>query len=418
MTTILFTDMFPFSKAEPFLIEEIPFHKNKLIIIPTYCGKAKEIRKLNILHAENLSIRRPQSAFFKNNLISRTIYALLSITRKLFWLEVIELYKSNKLTFQRLAQLLSFISRAYKLKNYVEKKILCENNITSNILIYSYWMNSASLAGIILKHKYPNIKIVARCHGYDLYERKENNFYVTMQKYLVNNIDRIFSVSNDGLSLIKSKVENIEPKIFVSKLGTKDFGISRWTKDNKKLHVVSCSSVIPLKRVHLIVKALAKVEGIDILWTHFGSGTLLNEVKEYAKTVDNVFADFKGHCDQNDIFNFYKNNNIDLFINVSESEGLPVSIMEAISFGIPVIAPDVGGIKEIVFNGENGWLLKKDFLIEELSEHINSYIKMDKYSIMKIRENARRIWCENYNSQINYTDFIKQLTIIGTEYKI
>ena len=39
---------------------------------------------------------------------------------------------------------------------------------------------------------------------------------------------------------------------------------------------------------------------------------------------------------------------IDLFINTSSSEGVPVSIMEALSVGIPIIATDVGGTKEIV----------------------------------------------------------------------
>ena len=57
-----------------------------------------------------------------------------------------------------------------------------------------------------------------------------------------------------------------------------------------------------------------------------------------------------GHLDNNEIFNMYKNNSYDYFITLSESEGLPVSIMEAISCGIPVIATAVGGITEIVIN--------------------------------------------------------------------
>lgn len=42
---------------------------------------------------------------------------------------------------------------------------------------------------------------------------------------------------------------------------------------------------------------------------------------------------------------------------MSDSEGIPVSIMEAMSFGIPVIARNVGGMSEIV-NEENGLLLE------------------------------------------------------------
>jgi len=45
----------------------------------------------------------------------------------------------------------------------------------------------------------------------------------------------------------------------------------------------------------------------------------------------------------NDVLNYYASNPVDVFINTSSSEGLPVSIMEAMSFGIPVIATNVGG---------------------------------------------------------------------------
>ena len=64
-------------------------------------------------------------------------------------------------------------------------------------------------------------------------------------------------------------------------------------------------------------------------------------------------------------------NYIDALINVSESEGLPFSMMEAISFGIPVIGTNVGGVKEII-NNDTGILLEKDFEIKSLSSLIDN----------------------------------------------
>lgn len=49
--------------------------------------------------------------------------------------------------------------------------------------------------------------------------------------------------------------------------------------------------------------------------------------------------------------------NADVYILPSYVEGLPVSVLEAMSYGLPVIATNVGGIPEIVKNGENGYLL-------------------------------------------------------------
>ena len=56
--------------------------------------------------------------------------------------------------------------------------------------------------------------------------------------------------------------------------------------------------------------------------------------------------------DVNEIFSM-----IDLFVLPSLSESLPVSIIEAMSFGIPVVATDVGGVPEIVADGETGYII-------------------------------------------------------------
>ncbi len=55
-----------------------------------------------------------------------------------------------------------------------------------------------------------------------------------------------------------------------------------------------------------------------------------------------------GYGSIDDLMLFFKENSVDLFINASITEGTPVSIMEAISCGIPIIATDVGGNPEIV----------------------------------------------------------------------
>ncbi|MBK6912265.1 MAG: glycosyltransferase [Ignavibacteriales bacterium] len=66
----------------------------------------------------------------------------------------------------------------------------------------------------------------------------------------------------------------------------------------------------------------------------------------------NLKINLRGNINNDELLEYYKNNLIDIFINTSDSEGLPVSIIEAQNFGIPVIAPALGGIPEIV-NGNN-----------------------------------------------------------------
>lgn len=63
----------------------------------------------------------------------------------------------------------------------------------------------------------------------------------------------------------------------------------------------------------------------------------------------------------NELFiQFLKNNAISFFINVSTREGIPVSMMEAISCSIPLIGTDVCGVPEIVTR-DTGFLIPVDF---------------------------------------------------------
>ena len=104
----------------------------------------------------------------------------------------------------------------------------------------------------------------------------------------------------------------------------------------------------------------------EIEWLHFGDGILRNELEEtrlYKTGIcqTGITYRFMGHYPNEELLKFYTANKVDLFINTSSTEGMPVSIMEAQSFGIPVIATDTGGVKEVVTEG-TGSLLPVDFI--------------------------------------------------------
>ena len=100
-----------------------------------------------------------------------------------------------------------------------------------------------------------------------------------------------------------------------------------------------------------------------------------------------------------------------MFINTSSAEGAPVSIMEAQSFGIPVIATDVGGVREVVAEG-TGILLPVNFRINELASHIEQFIDMSLEDESAFRNNALHNWEDNFNASSNYHGFITKLNSI------
>jgi glycosyltransferase involved in cell wall biosynthesis len=129
---------------------------------------------------------------------------------------------------------------------------------------------------------------------------------------------------------------------------------------------------------------------------------------EAASKLNNIDYSFMGQVSNKEVVSYYKNNHVDLFINVSESEGIPVSIMEVISFGIPVVATDVGGTSEIVEDGYNGLLITKDFSEEELTEIFVDAIT-GKININSYREGARKVWIDKYSCEKNYNEFYKKM---------
>lgn len=67
----------------------------------------------------------------------------------------------------------------------------------------------------------------------------------------------------------------------------------------------------------------------------------------------------------------------DIYVLPSYIEGLPLSILEAMSYGCPIMATEVGGIPEIVWNGKNGFLIKpgdKNGMYDRLSRLIQDDI--------------------------------------------
>jgi len=66
----------------------------------------------------------------------------------------------------------------------------------------------------------------------------------------------------------------------------------------------------------------------------------------------------------------------DVFVLSSDREGLPLSLGEAMAYGIPCVATDAGGNKEIVAHGQTGYIVKPGSP-EQLADAINYLLTHD-----------------------------------------
>ena len=280
---------------------------------------------------------------------------------------------------------------------------LKNNPLSGTPTFYSYWFYESAYAAARLRRHYPGSRFVSRCHGYDLYEIRHPGGYLPFRSFLTAQVDRLCPISQDGVDYISERFPDCSLRL--SRLGTADHGLCVGEKDPVPT-LVSCSGLVEVKRVDLLIRGSALCNR-PVRWLHFGDGPLTESLRRQAEALPrHIQWQFMGNVPNEALMDYYKHHYVDFFINVSRSEGVPVSIMEALSFGIPVIATDVGGTHEIVVNGHNGLLLPAN---PEPTAIADAICRLTDASADTYRSNARSIWQERCNAATNYRLFYEML---------
>lgn len=334
-------------------------------------------------------------------------YFLLFWIRKDCLAEAKDIICTRRKVLLRIWKSMFFYANAESLYRWIKKNDVIDQ---TEGIYYSYWYNDRVLAMTMHRDEYPALRIMARAHGYDLFdERVKGTLRQPFKKIMDSQIDHIMFVSNYNLNYYTKKVGTVNSKKYsVQRIGAPEADKFPEIIDRRKIfRLVSCSSLIKLKRIPLIIDALKSIEDIKIEWIHFGSGSDAKEVEKYAQNSlqDNIQFHFKGYVPRDEIYNYYASSFVHCFINVSETEGSPVSIQEALAFGIPVIATDVGGVSEMIDG--NGYLLAADPSAEVVAESIRKIYSMSEMEYNTLREKSLTIWRREYDLNKNMSSLLK-----------
>lgn len=347
--------------------------------------------------------------------LSEMIIALIrSLGKKIFWKEIVLLFKSKRITWCNLSRALIYLATSIIYADKIE--IYLQNNgigFQDEVVFYSYWMSVQAESLLHLRERYCNSKFVTRCHRVDIYEEEQKDGYLEYREPIFQSMDYVYCVSEHGKNYLEKNYA-LKKKFEVSYLGSL---ISEEKVVNREpdgcFKIVSCSTLTPVKRVENIASALSCIKDIDIIWHHYGDGPLKDKVnKAITKLPPNIQCELKGNVPHEMLMKNYAIEKYDLFITASASEGIPVSIMEAISLGIPILATDVGGVGEIVYDRVNGVLLPADVTIIELAKTIKEFalMDMDNYKAMQLQ--CIKIWKNKYDAIANYSKFARDIANI------
>ena len=181
---------------------------------------------------------------------------------------------------------------------------------------------------------------------------------------------------------------------------------------NNSFTIVTPAELTTRKGHIFAIEASKKLVDMGITnfeWFFYGSGPLLNELQEKVKELNLInHCYFPGNIDHHQLLSKYKNNNVDIVVISSIStdvpEGIPVSLMEAMSFKIPVIATDCGATSELV-NGKSGILVnEKD--PEAVSNAIIEFINNPEFT-RKIGNNGRDKVMQDFDTLKTSSDLNK-----------
>lgn len=388
----LFTARYPYIGVENFLEDEIVFLSKKfdeVIIIP-FKTTGKGCRNV------------PANCFIEKPIVgntSRFLFSALICPRSFGKLASDFFSKKVYLSSRRFkVWLTAYAATNSILNSKVVRRV--EKGLRKNDVCYFFWGKWSNVLAAFWKRK---AHFVSRFHGqWDLWEDEYDN-YAPLRNVIADSLDAAIFISEKGERYFRERYPQCNTRLF--RLGTKDVGKVSGSTDGW-LRVLSCSTVYPLKRVDLILQSVAEVSKTrKVEWTHLGGGDDYEKIYEQARNlVDDQFkVNMPGQMSYVDVMAFYKNNPFDVFINLSTNEGIPVSIMEAASCDVPIVATNVGGTAEIVTE-ETGVLVCENPTPSEVAT-----------AIISVTENRRRyspreFWRMNYMAEKNYECFASFLS--------
>ncbi len=412
---ILITIDYPFGAlADVFLNEEIPYlcnSFNSVVIVPRF--PPREGQRVDWTLPINVSVDTSLIKHKPHWEISELIRIAFSVGKSKYLYAEILRNPRILLHISSIRKAFGYLSEAHRIEKWVLRYI-SENQVDlTQTVFYTYWLDGATMGVGLAKHQYSKIKLISRAHGGDLYDERHSPPYLPYRLLTLTPLDRLYLISEHGKNYITERFPAFKSKFTVSRLGVRATGFISKRSSDAIFRIVSCSSIILVKRIHLIILGLKDLglsrPDLEIEWVHIGSGILREEMEKNAATElpKNVRYRFLGCLPNYKVMAYYKHNQIDVFVNVSSSEGVPVSIMEAQSCGIPVIATSVGGTPEIV-SGDVGLLISENPSPAEIANALGFFVDHP-FSAKQLVSNSVANWNNRYNADKNYADFANDL---------
>ncbi|HIJ01803.1 TPA: glycosyltransferase family 4 protein [Candidatus Woesearchaeota archaeon] len=312
-----------------------------------------------------------------------------NINLKEYEIRVFNAAKSKTIKSNILFNVINFLYRCSKLiiKVLTEKPEIVHVHLTA----YKDFLQKDIFIKIV---KLLNKKLIIHIHGgafKDFYEKSSKNKRIKIIKTL-DSADSLIVLSEIWYNYFKTLCP--QQKIYILP-NTIDFKLisqyrRKYSKKNKRIiNLLFVGRIEKQKGIFELLNAFSQIE--DEKMTLNIMGPFMNNEKEIMGLIEKLGiyrkVKFLGVIHGNKRLKYFAES--DIFILPSHWEGLPITILEAMASGLPIISTEVGAIPEIV-KKENGVLIK-----------VGSVSELKK-AIIKVRQNTKRI--SYYKNNISKID--------------
>lgn len=399
---ILATNSFPYNTGEKaFIFPELNRLRERYDITVISHADAEQ-RKLDYVEPEILKgiqvLCFPRPVIRFKDKVRALFSYLLSVDGRQ---EIREIWKCREDRRERIYQSLAFYAQSL-----ADQKELRASGMFSGadpVIYYSFWNTYYCYSAVRERRRHPNVRVFSRLHGFDLYHERVPGDRQPLKHQMEAGTDGLLFLGDFARQYYQERIResrSSDVPLYVCPLGTEAPARRMPPREDGIFRVLSCSAVIPLKRVERIVDGLAAVKAEEgkIQWTHIGGGEGLENLRKYAaeqlKDKENIQYTFAGQMEHEEVVRYYETEQVDCFITTSATEGVPVSVMEAMSYGIPVIATSVGGIPEMVRG--NGILLSCDPSAEEVAAALDKLCRLDAEEMIARKDRSYELWEQSF----------------------
>jgi len=255
---------------------------------------------------------------------------------------------------------------------------------------------------LILLARFRKIKTVTHVHGgYHLTSLNSNISIKLLIKFIVN---------NSNIVIVLSEIEKIN---IVNKFHCKNniYVLPNCVdiKNSKEIEKKDFN-ILFLGRLHQdkglfeIIHALSELQDVKFKFNLCGSGPLEHVILNKCHSLIKDKFSYKGVVWGDKKIDIINNSSV--FLLPSYYEGLPISLLETMSMGVVPIVTDVGSIREVVVNGQNGFIIDKKSP-KQIAEKIR-LLYNNKELLQEMSNNARNKIIHNYNIE-NYFQKLNEI---------